>query len=151
MIVMIYNPGVYKEYLLPNIMDADVYKRQEVYTVMEYIDGYDLQYYQKQGYQFSEEQFILWLRQLCEVLEYLHGQNPAILHSDIKPANIMITPEGNVCLIDFNISLEEDGSEELQGLSPWFAAPEQFEKAALLPVSYTHLDVYKRQVISMSV
>lgn len=104
----------------------------EVYTVMEYIDGYDLQYYQKQGYQFSEEQFILWLRQLCEVLEYLHGQNPAILHSDIKPANIMITPEGNVCLIDFNISLEEDGSEELQGLSPWFAAPEQFEKAALL-------------------
>ena len=104
----------------------------DVYTVIDYIEGYDLLYYQKTGYQFGEEQLVLWLKQLSEVLEYLHGQKPPILHSDIKPANIMITPQGNVCLIDFNISLEEDGGESLWGLSPWFAAPEQREKAEMV-------------------
>ncbi|MDD3279888.1 MAG: protein kinase [Lachnospiraceae bacterium] len=103
----------------------------KVYTIMEYIQGYDLQHYQREGYRFTEEQLVLWLGQLCEVLEYMHMQWPPVLHSDMKPANIMITPEGNVCLIDFNISLEEDDAEGIRGLSPWFAAPEQYEKAHL--------------------
>lgn len=100
-----------------------------IYTVMDYIPGYDLQYYLDNKYQFPEQTVILWLKQLCEVLDYLHSQDPPILHSDIKPGNIMITPQGNVCLIDFNISLDGTKGGRLQGLSPHYAAPEQYQAA----------------------
>ena len=41
----------------------------------------------------------------------------------------MITPQGNVCLIDFNISLDGEETTQLQGLSQYYAAPEQYENA----------------------
>lgn len=100
-----------------------------VYTVMDYIPGHDMQYYLDRNYSFPEKTVAIWLRQLCEVLEYLHTREPQILHSDIKPANIMITPEGNVCLIDFNISLDGETGTEIQGLSQFYAAPEQYQAA----------------------
>ena len=100
-----------------------------IYTVMDYIPGHDLQYYLDNGYQFPESTIRLWMAELCDVLDYLHSQNPRILHSDIKPANIMITPEGHVCLIDFNVSLDGETSKELQGISVNYAAPEQYRYA----------------------
>ncbi|MCI6464643.1 MAG: protein kinase [Faecalicatena sp.] len=100
-----------------------------IYTVMEYIEGQDLQQYLNQGRHFPEQILLKWMLQLCEVLEYLHSQTPCILHSDIKPSNIMITVQGNVCLIDFNISLNGEVSKDIKGVSPWFAAPEQYQKA----------------------
>lgn len=104
---------------------------QDVYTIMDYIEGRDLEHYLKDGYVFKEETLILWLKQLCEVLGYLHSQKPPIYHSDIKPGNIMVTPEGNICLIDFNISLGSGYQAGILGLSQWYAAPEQYEKAEL--------------------
>ena len=50
---------------------------------------------------------------MSDVLAYLHGQTPAIIHRDIKPANIMLTPKGNVCLIDFNVSIGQDIKKEI--------------------------------------
>ena len=100
----------------------------DVYTVMEYIEGCDLKQYVQSGYYFSEEQLLYWLRQLAEVLEYLHSRRPAIIHSDIKPENIMITTEGNVCLIDFNVALSGEGRNP-KGVSIYFASPEQMAAA----------------------
>lgn len=100
-----------------------------IYTVIDYIPGYDLQHYLDSGCRFSEKTVLLWMQQLCEVLEYLHTQSPPIWHSDIKPGNIMITPQGNICLIDFNISLDGNTAKEVQGLSQYYAAPEQYENA----------------------
>lgn len=97
----------------------------DIYTVMDYIDGHDLKYYIDNGYRFDEQTLWTWLGQLVEVLEYLH--NHGILHMDIKPANIMLTQEGNICLIDFNISLAGEG-EEMNGISETFASPEQYRK-----------------------
>lgn len=97
----------------------------EVYTVMDYIDGHDLQYYIDRGYRFEEETLWSWIQQLCEVLDYLHKHG--ILHLDIKPANIMLSSEGNIYLIDFNISLSGQ-DEELIGISQHYAAPEQYRK-----------------------
>lgn len=113
---------------LPQVYDFLVLG-SSVYTVMEYVQGYDLQQYLDQGYQFPEQTVRQWLLQLSEVLEYLHSQKPPIFHSDIKPANLMVTPQGNICLIDFNISLDGENSKDIQGISPWYAAPEQSEKA----------------------
>lgn len=113
---------------LPQVYDFLILENS-IYTVMEYIEGRDLQYYLDQNYTFPEETVRKWLMQLSDVLEYLHSRQPAILHSDIKPANIMITNTGNVCLIDFNISLDGENSKDIQGISPWYAAPEQYERA----------------------
>lgn len=97
----------------------------EIYTVMEYIEGRDLQYYIECGYRPDEQTLICWLTQLSEVLAYLHKHG--ILHLDIKPANIMVTTEGNLCLIDFNVSLDSQ-KNDLVGISMQYASPEQYQK-----------------------
>lgn len=109
---------------LPQVYDF-LQVNHEVYTVMDFIDGHDLKYYIDNGYQFDEATLWHWLEKLCEVLEYLHEHQ--ILHMDIKPANIMLTEEGNIYLIDFNISLsgEEDA---ISGVSEFYASPEQYRK-----------------------
>lgn len=104
---------------------------QQVFTVIEYIEGMDLQKYLNEGVGFEERQILLWLRQLCEVLEYLHTQVPAIIHSDIKPSNIMVTPGGNICLIDFNISFGDDSRKGISGFSERYASPEQILKSRM--------------------
>lgn len=115
---------------LPQVYDFMQYG-DDIYTVIDYIDGCDLENYIKSGYVFSQDQLIAWLRQLCDVLDYLHSRKPRILHCDIKPGNVMITTDGNVCLIDFNISLDET-DEGLSGISQYYASPEQYEKAAAI-------------------
>ena len=109
---------------LPQVYDF-LQVNQEVYTVMDFIDGHDLKYYIDHGYHFEESSLWYWLTQLCDVLDYLHKHG--ILHLDIKPANIMLTKEGNIYLIDFNISLSEE-SETLSGISQFYASPEQYRK-----------------------
>ncbi len=129
---------------LPQVYDF-MQVGQSIYTVIDYIDGCDLDNYLKSGYTFTEEQLVLWLRQLCNVLEYLHSQKPQILHCDIKPGNIMITNEGNVCLIDFNVSLDEESKNDLAGISQYYASPEQYEKAmAILYQTKTNAKIDQR-------
>lgn len=119
--------GLHHTYL-PQVYDF-IETNEGIFTVMDYISGHDLKYYMDHGYQFSEEQLVFWMKQLCQVLDYLHNKKPVIIHCDIKPANIMITEEGNVCLIDFNISLDGENNKDLVGLSSFFASPEQVKKA----------------------
>lgn len=108
---------------LPRVLDF-FQNGSEVYTVMDYIEGWDLQQYLDQRIEVDEGSILRWLDELLEVLNYLHTQKPPIYHCDIKPANIMITPGGDVCLIDFNISLGDD-EKTMKGLSRWYSAPEQ--------------------------
>lgn len=101
-----------------------------VYTAMDYIEGESLDKPLKRGERFSQPQVIEWTRQLLEALSYLHspthGDPPrGFVHSDIKPANIMRTPTGNICLIDFNISLAL-GEENFVGYSAGYASPEHY-------------------------
>lgn len=110
----------------------------EVYTVMDYIEGWDLQQYLDQRTEVDEENILRWLDELLDVLVYLHTQKPPIYHCDIKPANIMITLKGDVCLIDFNISLGDD-EKTLKGLSQWYSAPEQ-RRAAQNPATAPEVD-----------
>lgn len=100
------------------------YIKDKVFTVMSYIPGQSLKQLCDQGYQFTNQQLISWAMQLCLALNYLHSQNPPIIHSDIKPANIMLRPDGNICLIDFNISFFLDGTAML-GYTNGYSSPEQ--------------------------
>lgn len=113
---------------LPQVYDFFVID-SSIYTVMEYIEGMDLKQYLDQGYSFPEDLLKGWLRDLCQVLDYLHSQNPPILHSDIKPANLMVDGKLRIYLIDFNISIDGENSKDVQGISQWYAAPEQYQNA----------------------
>ena len=135
---------------LPQVLDF-IESSEGIYTVIDFIPGKSLGQMLDEGYRFNEKEVLKYTRQLCEALEYLHSQDPPIIHGDIKPDNIMITPEGNVCLIDFNISgiLEGKGAQTF-GYTPGYSAPEQaaafeeicrrmqaVDKTAFLPVDKT--------------
>lgn len=109
---------------LPQVYDI-LQVGREVYTVMDYIEGWGMDTLAEQNTRFTEAQLYRWLHQLLEVLDYLHSRRPPIIHSDIKPGNIIITPQGNVCLIDFNISLDGTANGKITGYSMYYAAPEQ--------------------------
>lgn len=100
----------------------------EIYTIMDYIPGQNLLQELKVRKHFSQKDIIKWATQLTEALAYLHGQHPPIIHSDIKPENIMLTPNGDICLIDFNVSqFFEGGKTRILGLTHGYAAPEQYQ------------------------
>ena len=110
---------------LPQVYDFFI-ENNRVYTVMEYIEGENFQQLLKKGKKFAAKDIIRWGTQLSDVLAYLHGQTPAIIHRDIKPANIMLTPKGNVCLIDFNVSIGQDTKKDIMAHSDGYSPPEQY-------------------------
>lgn len=99
----------------------------EIYTVMDYIPGENLKALLDREHVLPQKQVLKWAIQLAEALEYLHSRVPPVIHSDIKPSNIMLTPEGNICLIDFNISLAFDQEMKTStGTSAGYSPPEQY-------------------------
>ena len=124
---------------LPQIYDF-IQIESDVYTVMNYIDGYDFSYYIKSGARFTEDQLVKWMSQCLEVLDYLHKRQPAIIHSDIKPSNIMLDTDGNICLIDFNISFACDTGSNILAATRNYAPPEQLHPVnVLMPDGTTKL------------
>lgn len=112
---------------IPQVYDYFV-ENGTAYTVMEYIEGESLNKPLKRGERFTQPQVIKWAIQLLSALEYLHepvhGNPPrGFIHGDIKPANLMKKPNGDICLIDFNIALAL-GEEYAVGASEGYSAPE---------------------------
>ncbi|HEV2580226.1 MAG TPA: protein kinase [Ktedonobacteraceae bacterium] len=101
------------------------------YLVMEFIDGSTLEdLLEQQGRPFSERRVLSWARQLCDVLEYLHSQQPPVIFRDMKPGNIMLSRNGRIKLIDFGIARlfrPSGGAQDTQLLgTPGFSPPEQY-------------------------
>lgn len=114
---------------LPMIFDVIV-TDDTFLIVMSYVEGETLsERLKKQGAQ-SQEVVIEWGKQLCDILEYLHSRNQPIIYGDIKPANIMLKPDGKLVLIDFGIA----GGYRLNDLlalgTRGYAAPEQYSVGA---------------------
>src|SRR5215471_4817585 len=103
------------------------------FLVMEYIDGITLEdMLDRNKGPFSEPRVLGWARQLCDVLEYLHNQQPPVIFRDMKPSNIMLTRSGRIKLIDFGIAwlFRTRGSQDTQLLgTPGFAPSEQYGSA----------------------
>lgn len=113
---------------LPSIVDV-IDKNDSFIIVMDYIQGTSLQdRIDTYGAQ-DPKDVIKWARQLCDVLGYLHSRTPAIIYRDMKPANVMLKPDGNVVLIDFGTARETKIGNDKD--TTWlgtrgYAAPEQF-------------------------
>lgn len=113
---------------LPRIVDI-IDREEVIYIVMDYVEGETLKrVVDREGAQ-KQEHVLQWALSLCDVLMYLHSQNPPIIYRDMKPANIMLQPNGNIKLIDFGIAREykEKNIEDTVSLgTKGYAAPEQF-------------------------
>ncbi len=76
-----------------------------VYLVMDFVDGENLeQYLHRTGRPLPEAQALRWMLPICDALHYLHTRMPPLLHRDVKPANIIVTPGGHPVLVDFGIA-----------------------------------------------
>ena len=122
-----------KHKYLPRIYDVIESLSGYVYTIMDMIPGENMQNYVKTHGPVSQKLAYRWACQLCEVIAYLHSQVPPILHCDIKPSNIMITPADDICVIDFNTSLVFSKGVLAIGATPGYAAPEQYTRPGASP------------------
>jgi serine/threonine protein kinase len=76
-----------------------------VYLVMDFVDGENLeQYLHRTNKPLPEAQALRWMLPVCDALYYLHTRTPPLLHRDVKPANIIVTPGGHPVLVDFGIA-----------------------------------------------
>lgn len=117
--------------VLPRIVDI-INSRGTIYVVMDFIEGTNLGDVLKQEGAQSQEDVIEWGRQLASALDYLHSMDPPIIYRDMKPANVMLKPEGGVKLIDFGTAKEytiENNADTTALGTRGYAAPEQFGDA----------------------
>ncbi|HET9921611.1 MAG TPA: protein kinase, partial [Ktedonobacteraceae bacterium] len=103
-------------------------ERGNYYYVMEFVPGKSLdKILEEKNGPLDETQVINWMMQVCEALTYIHTQTPPIILRDMKPGNVMVTPGGDVQLIDFGIARRFDpnkrtNTENLGTIS--YASPE---------------------------
>src|SRR5256884_3667078 len=75
------------------------------FLVMQYIAGQDLAEMQAhRNAPFPQGEVLRWADQLCDALDYLHTQDPQIIHRDIKPQNLKLTARGQIVLLDFGLA-----------------------------------------------
>jgi len=113
---------------LPRIVDI-IDNGITIYVVMDYIEGESLDKILNEFGAQPEERVIEWAMQIADALSYLHSQKPPIIYRDMKPANVMLKPEGNIKIIDFGIAREykEQNLADTTVLgTKGYAPPEQY-------------------------
>ena len=113
---------------LPRIVDI-IDNGVTIYVVMDYIEGESLDKILNEYGSQPEEKVIEWAMQIADALSYLHAQKPPIIYRDMKPANVMLKPEGNIKIIDFGIAREykEQNLADTTVLgTKGYAPPEQY-------------------------
>src|SRR5256885_13405526 len=116
------------------------------FLVMQYIAGQDLsEMLAASTAPFSEAEVTRWADQLCDALDYLHTQDPQIIHRDIKPQNLKLTSRGQIVLLDFGLAKGSVGqmtavttSASIYGYTPNYAPLEQIQGKGTDPRS----DIY---------
>lgn len=120
----------------PDVVELyDIFEDENaIYFIMEYIEGCTLKEWMTANPQRTEETVIAWGIQICEVLQYLHNQEPPVIYRDLKPSNIMVRENGRIVLIDFGAASQCRQKDILSLGTPGYAAPEQFCEDTIVDV-----------------
>ena len=127
---------------LPRVSDHFVVGDQGQYLVMDFIEGEDLRQRMERLGTINEDDAIQIGAAICDALDYLHTRKPSILHRDIKPGNVNITPDGHIFLVDFGLAKVVQGTQATttgaRAMTPGYSPPEQYGTARTDP----RTDVY---------
>jgi eukaryotic-like serine/threonine-protein kinase len=132
----------------PNIVTVHDFGRDggRNYIVMEYIEGKDLKTLIKEGSPFKPDRALDIAIQICAGIGYAH--RAGLVHCDVKPQNILVTPDGRVKVTDFGIakamaSIQPGETTDVVWGSPQYYSPEQAAGEAPTPAS----DVYSIGIV----
>lgn len=132
-------------FVLPRVSDYFT-EGNRAFLVMQFVEGADLaEMIAQQPGPFPRNAVVAWADQLLDALIYLHSNERQIIHRDIKPHNLKITPEGHIVLLDFGLA--KSGSNNpasgisctsVYGYTPRYAPLEQIQDLGTSPQS----DIY---------
>jgi serine/threonine protein kinase len=116
---------------LPRVIDHFILEGLGEYLVMDYIPGEDLvERLARNGKPLAIAETVEIAREVCDALAYLQQCKPPIVHRDVKPANIKISRDGSIHLVDFGLAKEyQDGeltTTGAQGITPGYSPVEQY-------------------------
>ncbi len=116
------HPGIVR------LIDSHVTEDGHYFLAMAYVPGKSLDELLRLKKIFSSQATVEIAIQCCEVLEYLHKHNPPIVYRDLKPTNLMLTPEGHIVFIDFGIarSVMPQTGTMTRVVTPGYSPPEQY-------------------------
>lgn len=118
----------------PNIVAGEEYFEWQgrQYLVMEFVNGETLEKRLREANAPAFEQDALrWTVQMARVLGYLHSRQPPIIYRDLKPANVILTPEGTIKFIDFGVARthKQGKAKDTVAIGTFgYAPPEQYGK-----------------------
>lgn len=113
---------------IPSIADI-VACQNFVAIVMDYVEGETLETIVKEYGAQPVDRVIDWAKQICDVLGYLHSQNPPHIYRDMKPSNVMLQPNGSIKIVDFGLmrTYKPNQTQDTCNLgTKGYAAPEQY-------------------------
>lgn len=127
---------------LPKVSDHFV-ESDGQFLVMQFIEGDDLDAMRRRsGGRIPLGDVLKWADQLLDALDYLHSQDPPVLHRDIKPQNLKLTPRGQIILLDFGLAKGFTGTatnvtlvKSFFGFTPMYAPLEQIRGTGTDPRS----------------
>jgi serine/threonine protein kinase len=127
---------------LPKVSDHFV-EGDGQFLVMQFIEGVDLDAMRKRsGGQLTPGDVLKWADQLLDTLDYLHSQDPPVIHRDIKPQNLKLTARGQIILLDFGLAKGSTGTtnnitlvKSFFGFTPMYAPLEQIRGTGTDPRS----------------
>lgn len=118
---------------LPRVSDHFIVGEQGQYLVMDFIAGEDLRQRMERMGTITDEEAVMIGAAICDALTYLHTRKPPILHRDLKPGNVKITPDGHIFLVDFGLAKVVQGSQATttgaRAMTPGYSPPEQYGTA----------------------
>jgi serine/threonine protein kinase/Tol biopolymer transport system component len=118
---------------LPRVTDHFVIDGQGQYLIMDYIEGEDLRERMDRLGVLPDDEVVVLGAAICDALSYLHSRKPQVVHRDIKPGNVKITPSGQIILVDFGLAKVVQGSQATttgaRAMTPGYSPPEQYGTA----------------------
>ena len=119
--------------MLPEIVDV-IFCSEGCCLIMRYIEGETLEQVMQQR-RITLQEALCWGIRLCEVMQYLHNRPVPVFYFDLKPSNIILDINGNLCLVDFGSAIsmfsgQRIGEKVPRTGTPGYAAPELYEDGA---------------------